>query len=58
MHRVTGAIFETLDFVPDHQFSTLEFDDTEIVGRQVHERFVQFAFENFVLAFQFDEMRL
>jgi hypothetical protein len=57
MECVAGDL-ETFDLVPDHQFATLQFDDAEIVRREMHERVVQFAFEDPVFTFQFNEMRL
>jgi hypothetical protein len=57
MECVAGDL-ETFDLVPDHEFATLQFDDAEIVRREMHERVVQFAFEDPVFTFQFNEMRL
>jgi hypothetical protein len=51
-------MFQSFDFVPDHQFTALQLGDVEIVCGKVHERFVQFAFQNPVFSFQFNEMRL
>jgi len=58
MQRAAGLALETGDLVAEYQFAALEFDDPEIVGGEMHESFVQFRFQNLVLAFQFDEMRL
>ena len=49
---------DTFNFVFQHQFAALQFNDAEIVGRKMLESIVQFVFQNFVFAFQFNEMRL
>jgi hypothetical protein len=51
-------MFQSFDFVPDHQFTALQLGDVEVVSGKVHERFVQLAFQNPVFSFQFNEMRL
>jgi hypothetical protein len=58
MHRLAGGMSQPLDFVLDHQFSALQFDNLHIVRREVNQSFMQFVFKNFVFAFQFNEMRL
>src|SRR5450432_214958 len=54
----TGRVPDTLDFVFQHQFAALQFDDLEVVGGKMLEGIVQFVFQNFVFPFQFNEMRL
>ena len=49
---------ETRDFVLQHQFAALLLDNLKVVGRKMLESIVQFVFQNFVFAFQFNEMRL
>src|SRR5689334_17609647 len=49
---------QPLDLVLDHQLTALQFTDFQVVYGGMHERFVQFVFQYFVLAFQFDQMRL
>ena len=51
-------MLQPLDLILDHQLAALQLDDLQIVCGKVHERFVQFILEDFVLAFQFDQMRL
>lgn len=49
---------DALDLVLEHQLAALQFDNLEIVGGKMLESVVQFVFQNFVFAFQFNEMRL
>jgi hypothetical protein len=49
---------EPLDLVLDHQFAALQLDYCQIVGGWMRESLVQFAFQNPMFAFQFNEMRL
>ncbi|KJC57831.1 hypothetical protein UP10_26935 [Bradyrhizobium sp. LTSPM299] len=49
---------QPLDLVLDHQLAALQLANMQVVYGGVHECFVQFVLENFVLAFQFDQMRL
>lgn len=57
MERGAG-LSKAFDLVLDHQFPALEFHDAKIIGGQMQQGIVQFCFENLVLAFQFDQMRL
>ena len=58
VERFVGGVFQPFDLVPDHQFSALQLDNMEVVRRKVHQSFVQFAFQNPMFPFQFNEMRL
>src|SRR6266481_3154866 len=49
---------QPLDLVLDHQLAALQLDNLQVVCGKVHERVVQFVFENLVFAFQFNKMRL
>ena len=53
-----GGMLQPLDLVLDHQLSALQLDNLQVVCGKVHERFVQFVFENLVFTFKFNEMRL
>ena len=58
VRSVDGGELDALDLVLEHQLTALEFDNLEIVGGKVLQSVVQFVFQNFVFAFQFNEMRL
>jgi hypothetical protein len=58
VQRFTGRVFQSLDFVSDHQFPALQLDYLEIVSGKMHESLVQLAFQDSVFPFQFNEMRL
>jgi hypothetical protein len=58
VYRFAGGLFQSLDFVPDHQLTALQLDNMEVVRGKMHERFVQFTFQNAMFPFQFNEMRL
>jgi hypothetical protein len=58
VQRFAGGLFQSLDFVPDHQLTALQLDNMEVVRGKMHERFVQFTFQNPMFPFQFNEMRL
>src|SRR5882757_11183097 len=49
---------QPLDLILDHQLSSLQLGNLQVVCGKVHERFVQFVFEYLVLAFQLNKMRL
>ena len=55
---VKRGVLDTLDLIFEHQLAALEFDNLEVVGRKMLESIVQFVFQNFVFAFQLNEMRL
>jgi hypothetical protein len=58
VERLAGGLFQSFDLVPDHQFSALQLDNTEIVRGKMHESVVQLTFQNPMFSFQFNEMRL
>jgi hypothetical protein len=58
MERFVHRVFQSFDLVPDHQLSALQLDNAEVVRGKVHESLVQFAFQNPMFPFQFNEMRL
>jgi hypothetical protein len=58
VQRLADGLLEPFDFVSDHQFAAFKLDYTQIVGGKMHERFVQFGFENPVFPLKFNEMRL
>lgn len=58
MERIAHGLLQPLDLVLDHQFTALQFDDPQIVRGQMPHGIVQFAFQNPMFAFQFNEMRL
>jgi hypothetical protein len=58
VERFVHGVLQSFDLVPDHQFSALQLDYVEVVGGKMHESVVQFAFQNPVFPFQFNEMRL
>jgi hypothetical protein len=58
VQRFTSGLFQSLDFVPDHQLTALQLDNMEVVRGKMHERIVQFTFQNPMFPFQFNEMRL
>jgi hypothetical protein len=58
VNRLVCRVLQSLDFVPDHQFPAFQLDDSEVVRGKMHERVVQFAFQNPMFPFQFNEMRL
>ena len=49
---------QPLDLILDHQLSSLQLGNLQVVCGKVHERFVQFMFEYLVLTFQLNKMRL
>jgi hypothetical protein len=58
MKRFARGQLQPLDFVLNHQFSPLQLDDLQVVCGWMGESLVQFAFQNPMFAFQFNEMRL
>src|SRR6187455_1326051 len=56
--RVDRGMLQPLDLVLDHQLASLQLDNLQVVCGKVHERFVQFIFENLVFTFKFNKMRL
>jgi len=58
MERFARSELQPLDLVLDHQFSTLQLDYSQIIRGRVDESLVQFAFQNPMFSFQFNEMRL
>jgi len=56
--RFAGGMLQPLDLVLDHQFAALQLDNLQVVCGKVHERFVQFVFEDLVFTFKFNKMRL
>jgi len=53
-----GGMLQPLDLILDHQLAALQLDNLQVVCGKVHERFVQFIFENLVFTFKFNKMRL
>jgi len=51
-------MLQPFDLVLDHQLSTLQLDNLQVICGEVKERFVQFAFQKLMFAFQFNEMGL
>src|SRR5262245_35687030 len=49
---------QPLDLVLDHQLSTFQLGDFQVICTEMEQRFVQFTFEKLVFAFQFNEMGL
>ena len=49
---------QPLDLILDHQLATLQLDYLQVVCGKVHERVVQFIFEDLVFTFKFNKMRL
>jgi hypothetical protein len=47
---------KALDLVLYLQFTTLDFDDCDVIRGRMVERFVKLIFEGFVLSFQFRKM--
>src|SRR3954447_13823065 len=58
VERFAGGRFQPLDFVLDHQFAALQLDYGQIIRGGMGESLVQFAFQNPMFTFQFNEMRL
>ena len=58
VERLTSGKLQPLDFVLDHQFAALQLDYLQVVCGWMGESLVQFAFQNPMFAFQFNEMRL
>ena len=58
MERFARGQLQPLDFVLDHQFAALQLDYGQIIRGWMGESFVQFAFQNPMFTFQFNEMRL
>jgi hypothetical protein len=58
VERFARGQLQPLDFVLDHQFAALQLDYGQIIRGWMGESFVQFAFQNPMFAFQFNEMRL
>jgi hypothetical protein len=54
----TGRVADAFDLILQHQLPALQLNDVEVVCRTMLEGIVQFVFQNFVLTFQFNEMRL
>jgi hypothetical protein len=53
-----GGMLQPLDLILDHQLAALQLDNLQVVCGKVHERFVQFIFEDLVFTFKFNKMRL
>ena len=58
VERLTSGELQPLDFVLDHQFAALQLDYGQIIRGWMGESLVQFAFQNPMFTFQFNEMRL
>jgi hypothetical protein len=58
VERFASGRFQPLDFVLDHQFAAFQLDYGQIIRGRMGESFVQFAFQNPMFTFQFNEMRL
>ena len=58
VERFARGQLQPLDFVLDHQFAALQLDYGQIIRGWMGESFVQFAFQNPMFTFQFNEMRL
>src|SRR3954466_6142153 len=58
VERFARGQLQPLDFVLDHQFAALQLDYGQIIRGWMGESLVQFAFQNPMFAFQFNEMRL
>jgi hypothetical protein len=58
VQRFACGLFQSFDFVPDHQLTALQLDNMEVVRGKMHERIMQFTFQNPMFPFQFNEMRL
>src|ERR1700710_1098749 len=58
MERFARGQLQPLDFVLDHQFAALQLDYGQIIRGWMGESLVQFAFQNPMFTFQFNEMRL
>ncbi|CCD99215.1 conserved hypothetical protein [Bradyrhizobium sp. STM 3809] len=56
--RFSGDLSQALDLILHHQLASFQFGNAQIVGGWVQESFMQFVFKNFMLTFQFNEMRL
>jgi hypothetical protein len=57
VQRGVSGMPQPFDLVLHHQLPALELDYLQIVCGQVQKSFVQFVFQNLVLAFKFNEMR-
>jgi hypothetical protein len=49
---------QPFDLILDHQLAALQLDNLQVVCGKVHERVVQFIFEDLVFTFKFNKMRL
>jgi hypothetical protein len=58
MERFARGHLQPLDFVLNHQFAALKLDYVQVIRGWMGESLVQFAFQNPMFAFQFNEMRL
>jgi hypothetical protein len=58
VERFARGQLQPLDFVLDHQFAALQLDYGQIIRGWMGESLVQFAFQNPMFTFQFNEMRL
>src|SRR6201992_151335 len=58
MQRLAGCLFQALDFVLDHQFPALQFDNLQVVGGEMDKSFVQLVLQDLVLTLELNEMRL
>src|SRR4051794_35028637 len=56
--RIACGMLQPLDFVLNHQLTALQLDNVQVVCGEMHERFVQFIFEDLVFTFKFNKMRL
>jgi hypothetical protein len=53
-----GGMLQPLDLVLHHKFPALQFDNLQVVCREVYESFMQLIFQKLVFPFQFNKMRL
>jgi hypothetical protein len=58
VERFARCQLQPLDLVLDHQFAAFQLNNVEIVCGWMGESLVQFAFQNPMFTFQFNEMRL
>jgi hypothetical protein len=58
VQRFACGLLQSFDFVPDHQLTALQLGNMEVVRGKMHERIMQFTFQNPMFPFQFNEMRL
>src|ERR1700719_2041768 len=58
VERFARGQLQPLDLILDHQFAAPQLDYCQVVCGGMGESLVQFAFQNPMFAFQFNEMRL